>query len=112
MNEHDEHTLRRKAIRSTLQGWRPSAILRALPRSRAWLHKWQYRFYTAGWPGLTSQSRRPQQSPQTYPATVRAAVRRARQILEQRAVGLIGPGAIQTELRSWPDPLPIPSVST
>src|SRR5204862_431242 len=34
------------------------------------------------------------------------------QILEQRAVGLIGPAAIQTELRSWPDLPAIPSVST
>src|SRR4051812_49209782 len=100
MNEHDEHLLRRKAIRWTLQGWRPSAILRALPRSRVWLHKWQHRFYSEGWPGLTSQSRRPQQSPQAYPEEVRAAVIRARQILEQRAIGLIGPAAIQTELRS------------
>jgi hypothetical protein len=112
MNEHDEHTLRRRAIRLTLQGWRPRAILRAIPRSRRWLHKWQQRFYTLGWAGLTSQSRRPQHSPQAYPARVQAAVVRARQILAQRAVGLVGPAAIQTELRSWPDAPPIPSVST
>jgi putative transposase len=109
MNEHDEQTLRRKAIRLTLRGWRPRAILRAIPRSRAWLAKWQQRFYTDGWRGLGSQSRRPQHSPQTYPPPVRAAVVRARQILERRTLGLIGPAAIQAELRSWPDAPPVPT---
>src|SRR5690348_1628595 len=112
MNEHGEQAWRRQAIRLTLRGWRPRAILRTIPRSRAWLGKWQQRFYTDGWRGLLSQSRRPRHSPQAYPAPVRAAVVRARQILERRAVGLIGPAAIQAELRSWPDAPPIPAVST
>lgn len=112
MNEQTERALRRRAIRLTLRGLRPTAILRTIPRSRAWLHKWQHRFYTTGWAGLARQSPRPQHSPQAYPPAVSTAVVRARQILAQRAVGLIGPMAIQTELRSWPDAPAIPAVST
>ena len=43
MNEHDERTLRRKAIRLTLRGLAPRAILRRIPRSRTWLYKWGQR---------------------------------------------------------------------
>src|SRR5215212_10317792 len=104
MNEHTEHGARRKAIRLSLRGLPPRAILRVIPRSRSWLRKWQQRFRTQGWPGLVSQSRQPHHSPHAYSPEVRAAVLRARRLLEQRTVGLIGPAAIQTELRSWPWP--------
>ena len=59
-------------------------------------------FAPRGWGGLLSQSRQAQHLPHTYPSPVRAAVIQARQILEQRTVGLIGAPAIQAELRSWP----------
>src|SRR5215211_6744070 len=112
MNEHDERIQRRKAIHLTLRGLPPRTILRAIPRSRRWLRKWQQRFRTHGWAGLHSQSRRPHHAPHAYSTAVRAAVLRARRILEQRAVGLIGPAAIQAELRSWSSGAPLPALST
>jgi putative transposase len=112
MNEHDELILRRKAIRLTLRGVAPAVIVRRLPRGRSWLYKWQRRFYTVGWPGLRSHSRRAHHLPHTYPPPVRAAVLQARRILEQRTIGLIGPAAIQAELRSWPHLTRVPSRAT
>ena len=44
MNEHYEYQLRRRAIRLTLQGHSRQAILARIPRSPAWLCKWQRRF--------------------------------------------------------------------
>lgn len=101
MNDATEHTLRRKAIRLSLRGLAPRTILRRIPRSRTWLYKWQRRFRTGGWGGLQSQSRQAHHLPHTYPPPVRAAVLQARRILEHREVGLLGPAAIQAELRSW-----------
>ena len=112
MDEHTEHALRRKAIRLTVQGLPPRAILRAIPRSRTWLYKWQQRFRLYGWAGLRDHSRQPHHSPQAYSAANRAAVIRARRILEQRTVGLIGPAAIQAELRSWPHMDRVPARTT
>jgi putative transposase len=95
-----------------VQGWPPRRILRTIPRSRTWLYKWQQRFRRQGWPGLRNQSRQPHHSPHAYSAATRAAVIRARQILEQRTVGLIGPTAIQAELRSWPHIEQVPARTT
>ena len=112
MNEHDERALRRKAIRLQLQGLPPRLILRAIPRSPSWLRKWGQRFQTLGWPGLNSQSRQPHHPAHAYPLAIRQAVVRARHILEQRTVGLIGATAIQAELRSWPHLARVPSAAT
>src|SRR5436305_1570978 len=112
MEEPTERTLRRQALRLTLQGRPPHVILRAIPRGRTWLYKWQQRFRLYGWAGLHSQSRQPHQSPHAYSAAIRAAVIRARHLLEQRLVGLIGPAAIQAELRSWPHIKCVPARTT
>ena len=93
-----EQNWRRQAIRLTLKGLRPCDILERIPRSRPWLLKWQKRFTTLGWTGLQGQARRPAKSPQQDPAQTRALVRRVRQSLEKRAVGLIGAREVRREL--------------
>ena len=55
MDEKQERTLRRKAIRLTLRGLRPKDIREQIPRSRAWLWKWQTRYQDWGRGGLKSQ---------------------------------------------------------
>jgi len=112
MNDHTEHPLRRKAIQLALRGLAPATILRRIPRSRAWFYKWQRRFHMAGWAGLHDQARDAHHLPHAYPQAVRAAVVQARYLLEQRTIGLIGPTAIQAELRSWPHIQSIPSRAT
>lgn len=112
MDEQTERRWRHKAVRLHLRGLPSRLILRQIPRSRRWLYKWLRRFYRRGWPGLRSQSRRPHRLAHAYPPTTRAVVLRARRVLEQRPIGLIGPRAIQTELRSWSLPTPLPSLAT
>ena len=112
MDEQHERALRRKAIRLTLRGLPPRLILRQLSCTRSWLLKWQRRFRRFGWAGLRSQSRRPHRSPQAYPSAVRQRVLQARQILQQREVGLIGPAAIQSELRRGFPRSAVPSTAT
>lgn len=112
MDEHTERRLRHRALRLTLRGLAPRRILRQIPRSRGWLYKWQQRFWRDGWAGLRSQSRRPHHLARCYPGAMRTLVLRARRVLEQRQVGLIGLRAIQAELRSWPAAGPLPAVAT
>lgn len=99
MDEKQERTLRRKAIRLTLRGLKPQQILKHIPRSRAWLYRWQRRFDHLGWPGLKSHSRRPHQPAHQYDEHVGQVVIRTRRSLEKRTIGLVGPKAIQRELR-------------
>jgi putative transposase len=112
MNEQAEYQLRRKALRLALRGQAPQTILRQIPRSRTWLHKWRQRFLTYGWAGLKSQPRQPHHRPHALAPSSRQLVIRARRVLEQRQIGLIGPAAIQAELRSWPRVGPIPSTAS
>jgi putative transposase len=112
MDEKQERQLRRKAIRLTLKGLGPSDILKQIPRSRQWLYKWQKRFEQFGWPGLKSESRRPQHSPHQYIYRTRQMVARVRRTLQKRKVGLIGAAAVQTELRKSRLLQRIPSLST
>jgi len=67
MNEHDEYQLRRRAIRLTLHGHSRQDILARIPRSPAWLCKWQRRFAQHGWQGLHARSRRPRHRSGCYP---------------------------------------------
>ena len=99
MNEQHDYQLRRRAIRLTLQGHTRQAILARIPRSPAWLCKWQRRFAEQGWEGLHAHSRRPQHLTGRYPERIRQLVVATRQRLRQRRVGLSGPQAIQDELR-------------
>jgi hypothetical protein len=110
--EKQELALRRKAIRLTLKGLRPREILKQIPRSRAWLFKWQQRFDREKWEGLKSQPRRPAHSPQAYDAQARAVVIRVRRSLEKRPVGLIGPQAVQDEIRKHRLLKPVPCLTT
>lgn len=99
MDEKQELNLRRKAIRLTLRGLRPQAILEIIQRSRRWLYKWQRRFAQWGWAGLHSQSRAPRRTPHQYARRMKALVLRVRRHLQRRRVGLIGAPAIEQELR-------------
>ena len=99
MDEKKERSLRRRAIRWILDGMRSSIILKRLGRSRAWLSKWKKHFDQVGWEGLRSKSRSPHVVAHRYDGRTRRLVIQARRRLERRKVGLIGPRAIQTELR-------------
>ena len=99
MDEKQERRLRRKAVRLWLQGSSDREIKRRVSRSLGWIHKWQHRYIDAGWLGLHSQSHRPQQAT-GYAESVRQVVLRVRRQLTKRKVGrLIGPRAIQREIR-------------
>jgi putative transposase len=112
MNEHHEYHLRRRAIRLTLQGHPHQAILARIPRSPAWLCKWQRRFAEQGWQGLHAHSRRPRHLTTRYPERIRQLVVATRQRLHRRRVGLSGPQAIQDELRHARLLRPVPSLAT
>jgi putative transposase len=112
MDEKKERNLRRKAIRLILKGLKPSAIVQRIGRSRTWLFKWRTRFDQLGWEGLKSQSRCPHQIACCYLQRTRRLVIRVRQRLVRRKVGLVGPRAIQDELRRARLLRRLPSLST
>jgi hypothetical protein len=112
MNEQHEYHLRRRAIRLTLHGYTRQAIQARIPRSPAWLCKWQRRFAKHGWQGLRSRSRRPQHLSGRYGERIRDLVVATRQRLQKRRVGLSGPQAIQDELRHARLLHPVPSLAT
>ena len=112
MNEHNEYHLRRRAIRLTLQGRSSQAILARIPRSPAWLSKWQHRFAQFGWQGLRSRSRAPLHQRRRYSERIRHLVMATRQRWQQRRVGLSGPQAIQDELRHVQLLRRVPSLAT
>src|SRR5262245_19761566 len=112
MDEKKERSLRRRAIRWMLKGISPSAIFKRLGRSRAWFSKWRKRFDKSGWEGLKSRSFRPHRSPHRYEEPTRRLVIQARQRLMRRKVGLIGPRAIQLELKRSRLLRRVPSLST
>lgn len=99
MDDKEELRWRRKSIRLMLRGLSPRAILKQIPRSRAWLYKWRERFERFSWSGLKSTSRQPKHSPQAYSHPVRSVVTRLRRALQKRTVGLVGAKAIQHEIR-------------
>ena len=99
MDDKHELRLRRKALRLLLKGIPAKVILNLVHRSPAWLSKWQKRLNQEGVSGLRSRSRRPQHTPNTcLPGIVRLIIQTRRRLVKQQ-VGLIGPRAIQRELR-------------
>jgi transposase len=112
MDEKQERTLRRKAIRLTLRGLRPKDIRAQIRRSRAWLWKWQTRYQDLGRGGLKSQSRRPQHSNHRYSKTIHRCVVRIRRRLERAKVGFIGFKAIRQAWERRYRGQPLPSRST
>jgi putative transposase len=112
MDEKQERRFRRKAIRLTLRGFSQQEILQRINRGHTWLHKWQTRFAQCGWAGLKSQPRRPQHLTGRYKDRTRRLVVQARLRLRKRKVGLLGPQAIQDELRTAQLLRRVPSVST
>jgi len=108
----DEMAYRRRALRLTLQGKSPREILKQIPRTRQWLHKWQRRFERGGWAGLASQGRRPHHSPHAYHRPARAVVLQVRRRLARSGVGLIGARAVQQEIRRGRLLRPLPSLGT
>ncbi len=99
MDEKHERELRRKAVRLSLQGLKPQAILERIGRSRRWLFKWLKRFEQGGWAALKSIVQRPRSTPWQYAPRAHTLVIRVRHQLEKRRVGLVGARAIQAELR-------------
>lgn len=112
MDEKHERTWRRKAIRLTLRGLRPKDIRKQIPRSRHWLWKWQVRFQTLGWRGLTSESRRPHHCAHHYSDTVSRRIAGIRCQLEHAKVGWIGAQAIQRVWQRRYPSQPCPSKSS
>ena len=108
----DEIAYRRRAIRLTLKGKRPGEILKQVPRTRQWLHKWQHRFEHGGWAGLASHCRRPHHSPHAYHRPARAVVMNVRRRLARSGVGLVGARAVQQEIRRGRLLRPVPSLGT
>lgn len=111
MDEKQERTLRRKAIRLTLRGLRPKDIRKQIPRSRGWLWKWQTRYQNLDRDGLKSQSRQPH-SKHCYSDTIRRRVVCLRRRLERAKVGLIGFKAIRQTWERRYRGQPLPSKST
>jgi transposase len=113
MAEHEQELYwRRQAIRLRLKGWRPSEILTRIPRTRTWLYKWWQRFNELGWQGLLDQSHRPAHLPQAYDQQAHTVVLKLRRALEQRQIGLVGPRALQQEIRDHALLQRVPSLST
>jgi putative transposase len=111
MDEKQERDVRHQAMRRLLRGEGPTAIAQVLKRSRQWLNKWWHRFLNERWSGLRSHSRRPRHSPERYDSRIRRQVKRARRVLEQAAVGLIGTPSVREQLRAW-RVKPLPSLAT
>jgi len=94
----EEINYRRRAIRLTIKGSKPCAILSRIPRRREWLRKWRLRYEQEGWAGLESRSRRPQTSPQAYTRKARTVVVNLRRKLVRRPVGVVGARAVRQEI--------------
>lgn len=108
----DEIAYRHRAIRLTLKGKRPSEILKQIPRTRQWLHKWQRRFEQGGWTGLASHCRRPHHSPHAYHRPARTVIVQVRRRLARSGVGLVGARAVQQEIRRGRLLRSLPSLGT
>jgi Homeodomain-like domain/Integrase core domain len=108
----DEIRDRHLAFRLFDKGKSPTQILRQIRRSSSWLFKWKQRFEQDGWAALASASCAPQHSPQQYSADTVQLVVRIRRRLEKAGAGLIGPRAIQQELRRHHRLRPVPSLAT
>lgn len=112
MDDKHEFRLRRQAIRLRLKGTPHKLILQKVQRSRAWLSKWQNRFDQYGVAGLRSHSRQPHHSPSACPPPLVRLIVQTRRRLVQQTVGLIGPRAIQRELRKLRLGKRLPSLAT
>jgi putative transposase len=112
MDNKQELRLRRKAIRLYVKGIRSKVILKKVQRSRAWFSKWQKRFDQQGATGLRSRSRRPHHIPSTCSPRIERLIVQTRRRLINQKVGLIGPRAIQRELRQLGLGKHTPSLST
>lgn len=112
MDDHDDLRQRRTAIRLWLNGTRPKDILRRVGRSRAWWSKWRRRFQRFGRRGLQSRSRRPRRLARACPPRIVRLIVQTRRRLVKQPVGLIGPRAIQRELRSLRLGRQLPSLTT
>lgn len=112
MDDKDELRRRRQAIRLWLRGVSPILILQRVERGHSWLAKWRTRFLRRGAAGLRTQSRRPHRLAKAVPVPIRRLIARTRRRLARQRVGLIGPRAIQTELRTSGLGKNLPSMAT
>jgi putative transposase len=108
----DEIAYRRLAVRLTIKGKRPCEILKQVPRSRQWLHKWQGRFEHYGWAGLASRSRQPHHLPHQYASSAHTVVLRVRRRLQCTCVGLVGARPVRQEILRARLLRPVPAVAT
>jgi putative transposase len=88
---------RQRAIARYENGERPSAICRAMGRSREWFYKWLTRYQTGGARWADDASRRPRRSPRRVAADVETAILTIRRSLVQRHL-FCGAQAIAWEL--------------
>ena len=112
MDEKQDWSRRKTAIRLWLKGLGSARILSIVSRSRAWLSKWKARYRQYGWKGLRSRSRKPHHGSHAYPSAVRRLIERAYRRVQKRRWGLRGLAAIRRELRVTYRLRRLPSVST
>lgn len=112
MDNKEELSWRKKAVKLYLKGMRPTEILKQVPRSRVWLLRWTKRFEEEGWRGLLNRPTQPHHSPQADDSRARKVVERVRRALERRQVGLIGARAVPQEITSHRLLNPPPALST
>src|SRR5574341_1074064 len=111
-----EQALRQEAIRRRLLGERRCDICRDLNRTTRWFDKWWAKYRRTPRTDFADHSRAPLISPQAMPPSVVQAVVSMRQRLEAADTsatqyGLIGNGAIQSELKRT-GIRPLPSLAT
>jgi transposase len=107
-----EIALRKRAIRLTIQGKRPSKIAKTVQRSRQWLYKWQERFAQKGWKGLASLPRRPGRLARAYDQRTRRVVLNLRRKCDRHSVGLITARYLRQQLIKERLLDAVPSIST
>ncbi len=113
----DELAIRRTAIHLVRGGKTPAEVAQEVQRSRAWVYKWQKRYFEAGdWQALVDRSRAPKHMPKKLPVHIRQAIRVARSELEAEAfepgkLSYIGAHAIRGRLRRK-RMAPLPSISS
>lgn len=99
-----EKKLREKAIHLLRSGSRVQEVAEACNRSKKWVYKWQARFESEGYAGLSGHSKAPKKHGRKLSDAMRRAILRARSELEAEAASgnclkYIGPRAVRTRLK-------------
>jgi len=99
-----EKELREKAIHLLRSRSRVQEVAKACNRSKKWVYKWQARFESEGYAGLSGHSKAPKKHGRKLSNAMRRAILRARSELEAEAASgeclkYIGPRAVRTRLK-------------